>query len=150
MRYGIVQGYSWPRTRCGVGHSALQFAPDSQRIAKNRDAPVAQWRGPPRRGTSHAKRVARSLFFCCSSPCVARESSRDDLDGGSGELGRRYTAELPRLIARAVSEASARLAPTRVSFGREIEPRLAFNRRYWMKDGTVGWNPGKLNPNTVR
>jgi hypothetical protein len=85
-----------------------------------------------------------------TGPVVARESSRDDLDGGSGPVGRSYTAELPKLIARAVSDASARLAPTRVSFGRELEPRLAFNRRYWMKDGTVGWNPGKLNPNTVR
>jgi hypothetical protein len=23
---------------------------------------------------------------------------------------------------------------------------IAFNRRFYMKDGTVGWNPGKLNP----
>ncbi len=85
-----------------------------------------------------------------TGPVVARESSRDDLDGGSGDLGRRYTADLPGLIAKAVQDADARLAPTRVSFGREFEQRLAFNRRYWMKDGTVGWNPGKLNPNTLR
>jgi neutral ceramidase len=26
------------------------------------------------------------------------------------------------------------------------EEHLSFNRRYIMKDGTVGWNPGKLNP----
>jgi hypothetical protein len=26
---------------------------------------------------------------------------------------------------------------------------LAFNRRYFMRDGSVGWNPGKLNPNIV-
>jgi hypothetical protein len=27
---------------------------------------------------------------------------------------------------------------------------VAFNRRYHMKDGTVGWNPGKRNPNILR
>ncbi len=26
---------------------------------------------------------------------------------------------------------------------------LAYNRRYFMRDGSVGWNPGKLNPNIV-
>jgi len=85
-----------------------------------------------------------------TGPVVARESSRDDLDGGSGSLARRYTADLPALIAKAVQDAAGRLAPTRVSYAREFEQRLAFNRRYWMKDGTVGWNPGKLNPNTLR
>ena len=27
---------------------------------------------------------------------------------------------------------------------------VAFNRRYWMKDGTVGWNPRKGDPNIFR
>ena len=27
---------------------------------------------------------------------------------------------------------------------------LAFNRRYLMKDGSVGWNPGRQNPNIFR
>jgi hypothetical protein len=30
------------------------------------------------------------------------------------------------------------------------EERLSFNRRFFMQDGTVGWNPGKLNPKIVR
>ena len=30
------------------------------------------------------------------------------------------------------------------------QPGLAFNRRYQMKDGTTGWNPGKLNPKIFR
>jgi hypothetical protein len=30
------------------------------------------------------------------------------------------------------------------------EENLSFNRRYFMKDGTVGWNPGKLNTNIVK
>src|SRR6185369_5215942 len=39
-------------------------------------------------------------------------------------------------------------AKVSASVGREDS--LAFNRRYFMKDGTVGWNPGKLNPNIVK
>ena len=30
------------------------------------------------------------------------------------------------------------------------QERMAFNRRFLMKDGSTGWNPGKLNPNIFR
>lgn len=85
-----------------------------------------------------------------TGPVLSRESSRDDSDGGSGDLSKKYTAELPAKIAQGVLEASQRLVPVRTSYARGHEDRLAFNRRFWMKDGTVGWNPGKNNPNTIR
>ncbi len=85
-----------------------------------------------------------------TGPVLARDSVRDDLDGGSGPTGKSYTAQLPGHIAEAVAMAQKNLKPTRVSYARENENRLAFNRRYWMKDGTVGWNPGKFNANTIR
>lgn len=85
-----------------------------------------------------------------TGPVLTRESSRDELDGGGNDLVRKYTAELPSMIAQAVVEASRRLVPVRVSYARAHEDRLAFNRRFWMKDGTVGWNPGKHNPDTIR
>jgi hypothetical protein len=85
-----------------------------------------------------------------TGPVIARESARDDLDGGSSALAKTYTDDLPKLIAKSVLDANSKLAPARASYAREFERRLAFNRRYWMKDGTVGWNPGKLNPNTIR
>lgn len=85
-----------------------------------------------------------------TGPVIVRESALDELVGGTRQMARDYTAALPGHMARAVAEANAKLAPTRVSFAREFEPRLAFNRRYWMKDGTVGWNPGKRNPNVIR
>jgi neutral ceramidase len=31
-----------------------------------------------------------------------------------------------------------------------LQPGLAFNRRFLMKDGSTGWNPGKMNPNILR
>jgi len=63
---------------------------------------------------------------------------------------RSYTEALPKFIAKAVADAQAGLAPTRTSYGCAQESRLSFNRRFFMKDGTVGWNPGKLNPEIIR
>lgn len=85
-----------------------------------------------------------------TGPVLVRDSALDEPTGGNNPLCKKYTAELPKLIAQAVTDANAKLAPTRVSFARETEKRMAFNRRYWMKNGTVGWNPGKLNPETMK
>ena len=85
-----------------------------------------------------------------TGPVLSRESARDALDGGGTTLAKKYTAALPALIARSAAEANARLTNARLSYGRESEDRMAFNRRFWMEDGTVGWNPGKSNPKTLR
>ncbi|HOX02072.1 MAG TPA: hypothetical protein P5555_08960 [Candidatus Paceibacterota bacterium] len=97
-----------------------------------------------------ASNVMISATHTHTGPVMTRGSARDESDGGSGAASREYTSALPRLLARAVHDAQARLAPARVSFAREHEHRMSYVRRYWMKDGTVGWNPGKLNPNTIR
>lgn len=39
-----------------------------------------------------------------------------------------------------------RRVPAKVGFGAGSEKDIAFNRRYWMKDGTVRTNPGIENP----
>jgi hypothetical protein len=85
-----------------------------------------------------------------TGPVISRESSMNELVGGASEQGMNYTAELPKRIAQAVADANEKLTPVHVSYAREYEQRLAFNRRFWMKDSSVGWNPGKLNPNTIR
>ena len=85
-----------------------------------------------------------------TGPVVARESARDQLDGGAGEAGRRYTAGLPALIARGVAEADEKLTPARASAALGREERLSFNRRFWMRDGSLSWNPRKQNPDIVR
>ncbi len=77
-------------------------------------------------------------------------SRRYDALGGQHDLAREYTSLLPRLIAAAVKDAHSRLAPARAFFGSTRVEGLAFNRRFHMRDGSVGWNPGKLNPNIVR
>jgi hypothetical protein len=63
---------------------------------------------------------------------------------------RDYLAGLPAKIADAVRQAESRLAPARTSAACGHEESIAFNRRYHMTDGTVGWNPGKLNPRIIK
>ena len=74
---------------------------------------------------------------------------RYDIMGGSNPLAVEYTRKLPSLIADAVHQASQNLAEGRVSYSAAPAENLAFNRRFHMRDGSVGWNPGKLNPNIL-
>jgi hypothetical protein len=59
-------------------------------------------------------------------------------------------SKLPGLIAQSVKEAEGKLAGATLMSGVGYEDRVSFNRRFFMEDGTVGWNPGKLNPKIVR
>lgn len=97
-----------------------------------------------------ADHVMLSATHTHTGPSLVRDSVRDNQDGGSGDRARKYTLELPGRIAQAVAEANEKRTPVQVSYAQESEDRLAFCRRFWMKDGTVGWNPGKLNPNIIR
>ena len=85
-----------------------------------------------------------------TAPVLFREWSRDETDGGSKEASKHYSQTLPAHIADAVAAANEKHQPVRVSVAKEQEPRLGQNRRFWMRDGSVGWNPGKLNPQIVR
>lgn len=53
---------------------------------------------------------------------------------------------LPRQIAGCVAAAAGRMQPVTLRFGRGHEDRIAFNRRYRMRDGSVATNPGVGNP----
>jgi hypothetical protein len=57
-----------------------------------------------------------------------------------------YPAMLADRIVEAIVAADAAAAPAEVRVTDARQEGLAFNRRYVMKDGTVAWNPGKLNP----
>jgi hypothetical protein len=63
---------------------------------------------------------------------------------------RSYEAMLVERIAESVKLAAAALQPAHVLQTAGREDSLLFNRRFFMKDGSVGWNPGKLNPAIVR
>ena len=85
-----------------------------------------------------------------TGPALLGESSLDELVTGGSKLSHDYTEQLPKWIAQAVERANGRLTPARIFYGQETESGMSFIRRYWMKDGSVGWNPGKLNPNIIR
>jgi neutral ceramidase len=70
--------------------------------------------------------------------------------GGQSDIVKGYRAALPAKIAEAVRQAEARLAAVTLSAARGRESSIAFNRRFHMKDGTVGWNPGKGNPLIIK
>jgi hypothetical protein len=61
-----------------------------------------------------------------------------------------YISKLPGLIAESIIQANAALKPAKLSFGVGHEGSISFNRRYFMTDGTVGWNPGLHNPKVIK
>ena len=97
-----------------------------------------------------ADRVMISATHTHTGPMDVGDTAIDDLVTGGSKLSQEYAQQLPKWIAQAVGEAYERRVPARISYGCENEPKLSFIRRFWMQDGTVGWNPGKLNPQIIR
>lgn len=84
-----------------------------------------------------------------TAPVITGRGPRDNVFGGGKDITRQYNASLPGLIAECVEQAQVRLSPASLSLGRASEKNLAFNRRFFLKDGSVAWNPRKQDPNIV-
>ncbi len=63
---------------------------------------------------------------------------------------RDYPSELVAGIVKAIADANAKVRPVQAQAGVAQQQGLSFNRRFHMKDGTVRFNPGLLNPDIVR
>lgn len=61
-----------------------------------------------------------------------------------------YAPFLAERAVEALAEALTDLQEGELFEGLTSEARFLFNRRYWMKNGSVMTNPGKLNPEIVR
>ncbi len=85
-----------------------------------------------------------------TGPLLMGGGARDAAYGGALPAAQKYLAELPEHIAASIEAAARDLQPARMSFARGQESTISFNRRFFMKDGAVGWNPGKRNPNIIR
>lgn len=96
------------------------------------------------------KHVMISATHSHTGPVLWDGSPRADILGGGSQIARDYVKELPGKIADAIKKADAARKPAQVSQATGKEEGLAFNRRFHMADGTVGWNPGKKNPKIVR
>ncbi|MDZ4797376.1 MAG: neutral/alkaline non-lysosomal ceramidase N-terminal domain-containing protein [Bryobacteraceae bacterium] len=85
-----------------------------------------------------------------TGPLMMGGGARDAAYGGTLPAAQKYLSELPSKIAESITSAVHDLQPAKMSAGRGQETSISFNRRFFMKDGSVGWNAGKLNPNIVR
>jgi hypothetical protein len=85
-----------------------------------------------------------------TGPVILRPGARYNLDGEMLRIAREYVDQLPSKIAESVSKALASLGSAKVAAALGKEDSLTFNRRFHMTDGTIGWNPGKLNPKIIK
>ena len=97
-----------------------------------------------------ADSIMISATHAHTGPVLAGRGARDSSLGSDEGPSRKFRDELPPKIVRAISDANNRLSQAKMSAGHGQEGSIAFNRRFHMKDGTVGWNPGKLNPNIIK
>jgi hypothetical protein len=98
----------------------------------------------------HGDHVMISATHTHTGPVLIGRGLREEALGATSDLARRFAEELPGKIAQAVGQAEKALTPARLAVGAGHEATIAFNRRYHMKDGSVGWNPGLLNPNVLK
>jgi sugar phosphate isomerase/epimerase len=61
-----------------------------------------------------------------------------------------YASELAGKLVRVIAQADSAARPIRLKAGKAEQRTLSFNRRFHMKNGTVRFNPGALNPDIVR
>lgn len=94
--------------------------------------------------------VMISATHAHTGPILQGKGDPEHPFGGRNPLAQRYGQELPGLIAEAVQKADKKLKPARIFAAHGQEPSICFNRRFHMTDGTVGWNPGKLNPKILK
>lgn len=85
-----------------------------------------------------------------TSGVILTNPTRYNLPPKALALAKQYTEGLPGKIAEAIRLAKAQMQPVTLMAGVGEEDTLGFSRRYLMKDGSVGWNPGKLNPQIAR
>jgi len=85
-----------------------------------------------------------------TGPSIIRGGRRsNDFEGGN-PVTVAYTKSLPEKLAESVEEAVKTLTPATASWTIGRCEGIAFNRRFLMVDGSVGWNAGKLNPRIIR
>lgn len=75
---------------------------------------------------------------------AARPDGRDPREAAD------YPKQLVERLVEAIARADKARRPARIAAGISRRDDLSFNRRFHMKNGTVQFNPGKLNPEIVR
>lgn len=96
------------------------------------------------------ERVMISATHTHSGPQLPRGSMMDEITKATSPAGLGYIDALPGLIAKAVSDAIAKLAPAKASVTIGKAEGISFNRRVIGKDGQCIWQPAKIDPAVER
>ncbi len=86
-----------------------------------------------------------------TAPVIPFPGNINNLSDESAGMLAPYLNKLPQLIAESIVQADAGLKPAILYYGDVEDYSISINRRYFMKDGSVGWslrpsNPGIIGP----
>jgi neutral ceramidase len=100
--------------------------------------------------------IAITATHTHTGPLFAGERARVFSEQAAAKFGAdplaavKYPEALRDKLVEVIVSAYARVSPAAIEFVRTEEDRLSFNRRFHLKDGSVRFNPGVLNPDIVR
>lgn len=97
-----------------------------------------------------AERVMISATHTHTGPQLIRGSMMDDLTKVNTPPGQEYNGGLPALVSQSVGEAKAKLVTAKASSAIGKAEGISFNRRAIAKDGSLIWQPGKLDPRVLK
>ena len=103
-----------------------------------------------------AANIAITATHTHTGPLFAGERERIFSEQAVAKLGSdplpasTYVAALRDKLVEVIVAANARVSPAALEFLAAQEDRVSFNRRFHLKDGTVRFNPGVLNPDIVK
>src|SRR6185436_10601761 len=103
-----------------------------------------------------AANIAITATHTHTGPLFAGERARVFSEQAAAKFGTdplaavKYPDALRDKLVEVIAAAQARLSPAAMEFVLAREDRLSFNRRFHLKDGSVRFNPGVLNPDIVR
>ena len=103
-----------------------------------------------------AANIAIAATHSHTGPLFAGERARVFSEQAAAKFGTdplaavKYPDALREKLVEVIAAANARVSPAAMEFVLAREDRVSFNRRFHLKDGSVRFNPGVLNPEIVR
>ena len=103
-----------------------------------------------------AANIAITATHTHTGPLFAGERARLFSEQAAAKFGTdplaavKYPEALRDKLVDVIAAAGAAVSPAALELLRAEEDRVSFNRRFHLKDGTVRFNPGVLNPEIVR
>ena len=162
-----MDGYFYERLNTGQRDALMAKAVVFQQGAMRAALVVSDLLGMPQSMSSEvralaAKRtgipapnIAITATHTHTGPLFAGERARVFSEQAAAKFGTdplaavKYPEALRDKLVEVIAAASARVSPAVMEFALAREDRLSFNRRFHLKDGSVRFNPGVLNPDIV-